>query len=146
MLAHIFPQSLWKRCVSFLRSICMRLEIDSVCHLSHITCSPRRSQQMLPSRTLYSPSTLGTVYAHKQSLSFSVLTFTVPLPPPCCLFYFCYHLCIVFLDRLGSVSAGLSVRVCVRGWWGVWWARSVKSRAVNLSWCLMRRHERDGRR
>lgn len=72
-----------------------------------------------------SPHTLGTAYIHTNSLS--ILTCILSLLSPCCLSYSCFHLCIVFLDRLRSLSAGLRVCVCVCVWLGFGWQDLLKA-------------------
>lgn len=137
-------QHLWNRCVYERLRMCLRKEIDTVCHLSHITCSLRRSQHTSPCGT---PNTQRThtctrTNLHQSSECFSLTSLCLlSLSPGVCRFPGAMFL----LTALDVWVQGLCTCVCVcEGKRGLWLA--VKSRAVNLSWCLMQWHERERER
>lgn len=76
--------------------MCARHEIDTVRHLSHITCSLRRSQHTPPSGTLDTPTThTHTKTRETRSLCTLLLTFVLSH----------YIFCVVFLKDPNCVAA-----------------------------------------
>lgn len=122
--------------------MCLRKEIDTVCHLSHITCSLRRSQHTSPCGT---PHTY--MHSHKPAPKLWVLLSNFSLPPQPLSWCLSFSRCHVFVDSFRCMSAGVvHLCVCVREREDFGWLLKAELWIFHDVWCSdMREREREVR-